>query len=61
MKINTLEKITVNNSEQWILTRSNKSDAPIILHVQAGPGLPMIPEANPLDELLQLEKYYIVS
>jgi pimeloyl-ACP methyl ester carboxylesterase len=61
MKIDTLEKINLNESEQWILSRGRKSDAPIILHVQAGPGLPMIPEANPLDKLLQLEDNYNVS
>ena len=60
MNINNLEKINVNNSEQWILVRG-KTDAPLILHVQAGPGLPMIPEANTMEKLLHLENNYLVA
>jgi len=60
MNINSLEKINVNNSEQWILVRG-KADAPLILHVQAGPGLPMIPEANTMEKLLHLENNYLVA
>lgn len=59
--MNTLEKITINNSEQWVLVRGEKSDAPLILHVQAGPGLPMISEADFLGKLLGLEKNYLVA
>ena len=61
MEINNLEKINVNNSEQWILVRGKNPDAPLILPVQAGPGLPMIPEANALEKLLHLENNYVVA
>jgi proline iminopeptidase len=60
MNINSLEKININNSEQWILVRG-KAGAPLILHVQAGPGLPMIPEANEMEKLLHLENNYLVA
>ncbi len=60
MKISNLEKVNINNSQQWILVRGERSDAPLIIHVQAGPGLPMIPEANAIEKLLHLEKDYLV-
>jgi pimeloyl-ACP methyl ester carboxylesterase len=60
MNINSLEKINVNDSEQWLLVRGN-ADAPLILHVQAGPGLPMIPEADQMEKLLHLENNYLVA
>src|ERR1700683_1672808 len=60
MNIHNLEKISVNNSTQWILVRG-KADTPLILHVQAGPGLPMIPEAGKMEKLLHLENNYLVA
>jgi pimeloyl-ACP methyl ester carboxylesterase len=60
MKINTLEKININNSEQWILVRGNTADAPLFIHVQAGPGLPLIPEAGAMEKLLHLEDNFLV-
>lgn len=59
--MNNLEKININNSEQWVLVRGENSNAPLIIHVQAGPGLPMIPEANAMEKLLGLEKHYLVA
>jgi pimeloyl-ACP methyl ester carboxylesterase len=61
MEINSLEKINVNNSEQWLLIRGKNSEAPLILQVQAGPGLPIIPEANAMEKLLHLENNYLVA
>lgn len=60
MNLDSLEKININNSEQWILVRG-KADKPLILHVQAGPGLPMIPEAYKMEKLLHLENNYLVA
>ena len=60
MKINVLEKVNINNSDQWLLIRSKKENAPLILHVQAGPGLPIIPEADTMEKLLNLEEHFIV-
>ena len=61
MKINSLEKISINNSEQWILVRGKSVDAPLLLHVQGGPGLPIIPEASSMERLLHLEDRYLVA
>jgi len=60
MFINNLEKVSVNHSEQWLLVRGN-SDAPLILQVQAGPGLQMISEANSLQKRHHLEDDFLVA
>jgi pimeloyl-ACP methyl ester carboxylesterase len=60
MEINILEKVNINNSGQWILVRGKNVDTPMILYVQAGPGLPIIPEARTLGKLLHLEDRFIV-
>lgn len=61
MAINRLEKVNINNSEQWVLVRGNSVDAPLIIHVQAGPGLPMIPESSTMERLFHLEDKYVVA
>ena len=61
MNIDSLEKIDVNNNKQWALIRGKSADAPLLIHVQAGPGLPIIPEANALGKLLHLEDRYLVA
>src|ERR1035437_1165094 len=60
MAINQLEKIIVNESEQWIHVRGKNINAPLIIHVQAGPGLPIIAEANEMQKLLNLEENFLV-
>jgi pimeloyl-ACP methyl ester carboxylesterase len=61
MPVNNLEKVIINNSEQWILVRGKNPDAPLVIHVQAGPGLPIIPEANAMEKLLHFEDTYLVA
>ena len=61
MEINTLEKLKINNSEQWVLVRGKNANAPLILHVQAGPGMPIIPEADTMEKLLHLENNYLIA
>src|SRR5436190_451224 len=61
MSFNSLEKIMINNSQQWLLVRGKSTNNPLILHVQAGPGLPMIPEAGAMEKLLHLENNYLVG
>ena len=56
-----LEKININNSTQWILVRGKNIDAPLLIHVQQGPGLPMISEANEMEKLLHLENNFLVA
>jgi len=59
--INSLEKVIINKSEQWLLVRGKSSDSPLVINVQAGPGLPMIPEANTMEKLMHLEDDYLVA
>ena len=60
MKINSLEKVMINHSDQWLLVRG-KSDGALIIHVQAGPGLPMIPEASTMERKMRFENDYLVA
>lgn len=60
MQISILEKVSINDSNQWLLTRGN-ADKPLILQIQAGPGLPMISEADTLQKLLHLEDDFLVA
>jgi pimeloyl-ACP methyl ester carboxylesterase len=59
--ITHFEKIQVNDSFQWVLVRGKNTDAPLLIHVQAGPGLPMISEANKMEKLLHLENHFLVA
>jgi pimeloyl-ACP methyl ester carboxylesterase len=59
--MNHLEKVIINNSEQWLLVRGKSAEAPLIIHVQAGAGLPIIPEADTMEKLLHLEDDYLVA
>jgi len=61
MTFKSLEKIRINNSGQWLLVRGKSTNNPLILHVQAGPGLPIIPEAGTMEKLLHLENNYLVA
>jgi proline iminopeptidase len=56
-----LEKIRINNAAQWVLVRGKNIDAPLLIHVQAGPGLPMISEANEIERRLHLEEKFLVA
>ncbi|MFL5786624.1 MAG: alpha/beta fold hydrolase [Flavisolibacter sp.] len=56
-----LAKININSSSQWVLVRGKNIDAPLIIHVQAGPGFPMISEANEMEKNLHLEKNFMVA
>ena len=56
-----LERININNSSQWVLVRGKNIDAPLLIHVQQGPGLPMISEANEMEKKLHLENDFLVA
>jgi pimeloyl-ACP methyl ester carboxylesterase len=56
-----LEKININNSSQWVLVRGKRIDAPLLIHVQQGPGVPMISEANEMEKRLHLERDFLVA
>ena len=61
MRIDNLENVTINDSKQWILVRGRSIDASLIIHVQAGPGFAMIPEARAMEKNLHLEDDYLVA
>ena len=61
MAIDNLEAVKINDSDQWIRVRGKNMKAPLILHVQAGPGFPMIPEAHAIEKNLHLENNYLVA
>ena len=61
MQTNILEKVSINNSGQWLLVRGKNSNNPLILQIQAGPGLPMISEANMMEKMLGLEEDFLVA
>jgi pimeloyl-ACP methyl ester carboxylesterase len=61
METNSLNKVKINGTEQWVMVRGQKADAPLIIHVQAGPGLPMIPEAKTMEKMLHLEQDYLIA
>ncbi len=56
-----LEEININESAQWVLVRGKNTAAPLLIHVQQGPGLPMISEANEMEKLLHLEQHFLVA
>jgi proline iminopeptidase len=56
-----LGQININDSRQWVLVRGKNIEAPLLIHVQAGPGLPMIPEADQLEKKLHLENNFLVA
>ena len=59
--IHHLEELNINDSNQWVLVRGKNNDAPLLIHVQAGPGLPMISEANEMERHLHLENDFLVA
>ncbi len=58
--VTDLEKLQINGSEQWVLVRGKSRNAPLLIHVQAGPGLPMISEADTMEKNLHLEESFLV-
>jgi hypothetical protein len=46
------------NPAQWVLVRGTKIQMPPAHSCSAGPGLPMISEANEMEKLLHLEESF---
>ena len=59
--ISNLEKMNINGSTQWVLVKGKNINAPLLIHVQAGPGLPIISEAAEMERLLHLENHFLVA
>ncbi len=55
-----LERVSVGNDVQWILVRGERRDLPVLLLVQAGPGFPIIHEADALQKSLRWEEAFRV-
>ncbi len=58
--VDTLERFEINGLTQWALVRGRSRAHPVLLLVQAGPGLPMIHEADLLQRRLGLEEHFRV-
>ena len=58
-RVDTLERFDLGGPPQWALVRG-RADRPVLLLVQAGPGLPMIHEARATERRLRLEEHFRV-
>ena len=59
-EIDTLEQFDFGGAPQWALVRGKSRTSPVLLLVQAGPGLPMIQEAEVIERQLHLEERFRV-
>jgi len=60
MILDTLERFDLGGGPQWALVRGQSRTSPVLLLVQAGPGLPMIHEAERMERDLHLEEHFRV-
>lgn len=58
--IRILERVHIGNDFQWVLVRGNDRSLPVLLVVQAGPGFPLIHEADSLQRDLGWEDEFRV-
>jgi pimeloyl-ACP methyl ester carboxylesterase len=58
-RVDALERFDLGGPAQWALVRG-RADRPVLLLVQAGPGLPMIHEARATERRLHLEEHFRV-
>ena len=58
-KINSFRKIKIGGIDQWILIRGTDNLKPLLLIVQAGPGFPLIHEADYFEKKLNLENHFV--
>jgi pimeloyl-ACP methyl ester carboxylesterase len=59
-EINTLERVRLGGTTQWIRTSGTDTSNPVLLLMQHGPGLPMINDRRGLQRLLRLEDDFTV-
>lgn len=55
-----LEAFSVGGSRQWALIRGADRTLPVLLVLPPGPGWPLIPDANALEEALHWEQEFVV-
>ncbi len=58
-RVETLERFDFGGAAQWALVRG-RARGPVLLLIQAGPGFPMIHEADALERQLHLEERFRV-
>jgi pimeloyl-ACP methyl ester carboxylesterase len=58
--VDRLERFDFGGPAQWALVRGHSSKSPVLLLVQAGPGLPLIHEAAATERRLRLEESHRV-
>ncbi len=58
--IDQLEPFLIGGRCQWALLRGAADNLPLLLIIQAGPGLPVIHEAQSLERTLGLEQDFVV-
>jgi len=58
--VERLESFHLGDSTQWALIRGRRATSPVLLLIQAGPGLPMIHEASAHRRQLDLEEHFRV-
>lgn len=58
--VDTLERFDFGGASQWALVRGQSRTSPVLLLVQAGPGLPMIHDARAMERQLRLEEHFRV-
>jgi proline iminopeptidase len=58
--IDFLEHFQIGQTKEWVLIRGRARSNPILLLLQAGPGFPIIHEAESLERLAQLEEAFTV-
>jgi pimeloyl-ACP methyl ester carboxylesterase len=58
--IDTLERFDFGGAPQWALVRGKNPTSPVLLLIQAGPGFPLIHDADEIQRRLQLEENFRV-
>ncbi len=58
--VRLFERVRVGDDFQWILVRGKDRSLPVLLTIQAGPGFPIIHEADALEEGLHWEEEFRV-
>lgn len=57
--MNTARTFLIDKNRQWVKIQGNNPNLPLLLHVQGGPGLPMISEAYSFSTSLNLEEQFL--
>ena len=58
--MDVLEHFEIGQTKQWVLIRGRARSNPVLLLVQAGPGFPIIHEADSFEHLTRLEEAFTV-